>query len=349
VKKKIYIIIFCISLASYLSIFIPPDIFWLSGFITYFIPFVILFNLFLFLRDLKNQRILFLIPLGIIITGWGFINDTYQYPFKRDDGKIRILSYNTRVFNIYDEDMVRTLSPKKMTDWIRGTNSDVICLQEFYNEPGSKDFNTVRMINQAKKYNVYNLPVFTNRVGAQFGIAIFSRFPILQSGEISFTGNTQNQAIFADVVINTDTVRIYNLHLQSMHIDDNHMISYHGDLKDGVKNLYSRLKYGFIQRSQQVRSIKNHIKKCRYRIIVCGDLNDLPYSYSYHQLKSILKNSFTSVGRGFGFTYNGNLPFLRIDNQFYSENIKANSFVTMRNIRFSDHFPVIGTYTIAGR
>jgi endonuclease/exonuclease/phosphatase family metal-dependent hydrolase len=244
--------------------------------------------------------------------------------------------------------MVRNLYPEKMAGWIRSTQSDIICLQEFYNEPGDHVLNTVSMINRDKNYNVYNLPVFTNKIGAQFGIAIFSKFPILRTGEISFSGKTQNQAIYADVLIESDTVRIYNLHLQSMHIDDNHMIGYPGDLQEGFKDLSGRLKSGFIQRSLQVRLIKDNIKKCRYKIILCGDLNDLPYSYSYHQLKSILKNSFSSVGRGFGFTYNGNLPFLRIDNQFYSPGIKANSFVTLRSIRFSDHFPVIGTYTIHG-
>jgi endonuclease/exonuclease/phosphatase family metal-dependent hydrolase len=349
VKKKIYIIIFSVSLASYLSIFIPPDVFWFAGFMTYLIPLVVLFNFFLFIRYLKNQRLLFLVPLGIVIAGWGFINDTFQYPFKRAAGKIRVLSYNTRVFNIYDEGMVKNSYPKKMADWIRGNNPDVICLQEFYTETGGSDLNTIRLISPDKKYNFYNLPVFTNKIGAQFGIAIFSKYPVIQTGEIGFGGKTQNQAIFADIVIDSDTLRIYNVHLQSMHIDDNHMIGYPGDLQDGVKDLYGRLKFGFIQRSQQVRRVRDHISHCRYKIILCGDLNDLPYSYSYHQLKSVLKNSFSSVGRGFGFTYNGNLPFLRIDNQFYSPGIKANTFITYRKIRFSDHFPIMGTYTIAGR
>jgi endonuclease/exonuclease/phosphatase family metal-dependent hydrolase len=301
------------------------------------------------IRDIKNLRLSFLLPLGILSAGWGFLNDTYQYPLKREEGDIRILSYNIRVFNIYDPGAVSNMMPLRMTDWIRNSGSDIICLQEFYSDPNSPSVNTINLINRENDYHVYNLPVFTNRIGAQFGIVIFSRFPIIRTGEIRFERNTQNQAIYADVMINADTVRIYNLHLQSMHINDTHMMMDNSHLQEDVMNLYNRLKFGFVQRSLQVRDVKNNIEKCPYRVIVCGDLNDLPYSYSYHQLKNILKNSFTSAGKGFGFTYNGRLAFLRIDNQFYSEGIKAQSLKTDRDVRFSDHFPVIGTYSVVGR
>ena len=131
-----------------------------------------------------------------------------------------------------------------------------------------------------------------------------------------------------------------------MHIDEKELMSYENDLEVEVKDLFGRLKFGFIQRSKQIKTIKEHIMACPYRVIVCGDFNDLPYSYAYHQLKDILNNTFTKTGRGFGFTYNGKLPFLRIDNQFYSKGIQAVSFQTVKSMKYSDHFPIVGTYTL---
>ncbi len=345
-KKKVYIIVLVVSLSCYLSVFIPPRYLWIAGFITYLIPFVLMFNLFLLIRDVKNFKLSFLLPLFILILGWGFIVDTFHYSRQQPEGTIKIMSYNTRVFDIYDESKVNQGVPVKMTSWIRNTRADIICLQEFYTEPDPLRNNTLKMINAGNFYHVFDLPVFVNRVGARFGTVIFSHYPIINASGIRFSGKTQNQAIYADVVIGHDTVRIYNLHLQSMHIDEKELINYDGHMEEDVKDIFGRLKFGFIKRSDQIKTVKESILHCPYRVIVCGDFNDLPYSYAYHQLKNILHNSFTSAGNGFGFTYNGRLPFLRIDNQFYSDGIMVRTLQTVRSMKYSDHFPVIGTYNL---
>ncbi len=348
-KKRFYIFVIFLTLVCYFSVYIPPHFFWVAGFITYMIPFVILMNLFLLIQEARKLSLFFLIPLALLIAGWSFIQDTFHYSGGvTHSGKIRVLSYNIRVFDIYDQPSVDCRIPEKMADWIQQTHSDIICLQEFYTEPGTGSRNTLRLINHDKSYYVYDKPVYTNRIGAQFGTVIFSHYPIINQGQIPFEGNTQNQAIFADVIIQSDTVRIYNLHLQSMHIDEKNLMNYEGNLEGEMKDLFGRLKYGFIQRSVQIGTIREHIMHCPYRVIVCGDFNDLPYSFAYHQLKSILHNSFTEVGRGFGFTYNGKLPFLRIDNQFYGKGVQVISFKTEKKMSYSDHFPIIGTYNLTG-
>jgi len=82
-------------------------------------------------------------------------------------------------------------------------------------------------------------------------------------------------------------------------------------------------------------------------VICAGDFNELPYSFSYQMLKRHLRNSFEESGRGFGFTYNGNtLSMLRIDNQFYSAPLRSVDFQTVDSVKFSDHFPLKGSYII---
>ena len=345
-KKQVYILNIALSLLCFVSVRIPPHILWLAGFITYLIPFMLILNMVLLIRDLKNLRISFIVPLTIIILGWGFIRETISIHSGNKVGELKIMSFNVKAFNIYDVDMVKNDVPRRMAEWIKNQNSDILCIQEFYSESSTSGLNTIQLINVGNTYDIVNLPVYTNRIGAQFGNIIFSRYPIINSGQIKFDKPTQNQAIFADVIIHSDTVRIYDLHLQSLYIDDKELMNFDVDIEKEFRNLYSRMKFGFIQRSYQVEAIKKHILKCPYRIIVCGDFNDLPYSYTYTQLKDILKNSFVNVGKGLGFTYNGKLPFLRIDNQFFSNGVRAISFQTVKKMKYSDHFPIVGTYTV---
>jgi endonuclease/exonuclease/phosphatase family metal-dependent hydrolase len=109
-------------------------------------------------------------------------------------------------------------------------------------------------------------------------------------------------------------------------------------------NVADKLKYGFISRAKQVQSLTAHMAACPYKHIICGDINDIPYSYTYFTLRSKLKNAFEEAANGFGFSYNGKLFFLRIDNQFYSEGLETKSYATHREINYSDNFPVRASY-----
>jgi len=105
------------------------------------------------------------------------------------------------------------------------------------------------------------------------------------------------------------------------------------------------LRRGFISRAKQIKDLLSSIEECKYKLILCGDLNELPYSYTYFALRNLLDNAFEKAGNGFGFTYNGKLFFLRIDNQFFSKEISIHKFMTHRNVDFSDHFPLTATYS----
>ena len=90
----------------------------------------------------------------------------------------------------------------------------------------------------------------------------------------------------------------------------------------------------------------DHIELSPYKVLLCGDLNDLPYGNTYMRLSKLLVNAFEMKGRGFGFTYNGKIPFLRIDNQFVDKSIAVNQFAVFRNVKYSDHFPIWANYTL---
>ena len=151
-------------------------------------------------------------------------------------------------------------------------------------------------------------------------------------------------SIYADVLSGKDTIRIYNTHLESMSINVENVVNT-DRLAQSYKDTGYRLRSGFISRSQQINGLVKSIKQCGHKIILCGDLNELPYSYPYFSLRSVLDNSFEKAGNGFGFTFNGKLFFLRIDNQFFSKDINVHKFMTHRNVDYSDHFPLMASYS----
>lgn len=291
-------------------------------------------------------------PLLAILLSWNHIRATFQLTlFSSPEKGIKVLSYNTRVFNVYNHlgKKDKWKSTKDMTKWIVDGNFDIMCFQEFYYEPLNKNFNTIKNLKAKNKYNHYFYKTLTNRSDGQFGLAIFTKYKILNKGVINFNKKINNQIIYVDLKIKADTVRVYNCHLISNNLDDSEMPdSDNSTKKNGskIKKLASVLKKGFAKRANQIDSLIKDIDKCPYKIILCGDLNDLPYSYTYKKLKSNLDNCFEQKGNGMGFSYNGKIPFLRIDQIFVSEQIQTKSFVTHFKVKYSDHFPISTTLVI---
>ena len=144
-----------------------------------------------------------------------------------------------------------------------------------------------------------------------------------------------------------DTVRIYNMHLQSIAFAPNDY-KYIEDLQSDVenediersKNILRRLKLAFIKRAKQSELISASISSCHFPIIVCGDFNDTPASYTYHTISQNLNDAFVESGNGLGRSYVGKFPSFRIDYILHSDKFKAHNFKTIRE-ELSDHFPVV--------
>ena len=150
------------------------------------------------------------------------------------------------------------------------------------------------------------------------------------------------------LLIEQDTIRVINVHLESMGliIAPRNLVNPE-KAKSSALTILRKLKVGTFERSEQNRKLVAFIDASPNPVICAGDFNDLPYTYSYQLLKSRMKNSFEESGKGFGFTYGGKLlRNLRIDNQFYTSPVASTKFETLYKIKFSDHYPLRGEYTI---
>ena len=333
-----FVVIF-ILLISYLAVYIPPDKFWIPSFFGLAFPFFVAGNiLFIIFWAIVKPRFLFF-SLVAVLMGWGFINRYMQISSRNTDMVgIKVVSYNIQ--NFAGKKMAdQKASANKILGYLNEQNADIICLQDVH-LGNNKIFNVANAAKNLKSIGHYHFA----RSGSSFGQVTFTSYPIIKMGEIRYK-RSSNMAIFTDVKIDSDTVRIFNLHLQSYRIDpreyeiiDSPGIDEEEDIKE-IREIGGKLKRAFQMRAEQVREIKRVIDGTHYPVIICGDFNDTPVSYTYQQMRGNLNDAFVGSGKGFARTYIGKLPSFRIDNILHSDKFKSYNFQA-NNFRASDHLPV---------
>jgi len=311
-------------LASFAIPFISPKTLPVLSVLSLAVPLLlfihVLFILYWWLVGVKKQ---FLLSALCILLAIFFSYFPYKFSEKNviSGNNFSVMNYNVRLFNKYqwiEDDNI----PQKISEFIKHNNSDILTLQELY---PSTDIN----IDYPYKYIEYR----GNK--KNFGQAIYSKYKIINKGSLDFT-HSNNNAIFADILRGNDTIRIYNLHLESLGIIPNK--DYLGE-KDSEK-MIKRLSNSFVKQQDQVEKFNTHRDQCKYKIIISGDFNNTAYSWAYHKIKSDLKDTFIESGKGFGKTYDFNKYPLRIDFILVDEYFKVNKHKNF-DVKYSDHFPII--------
>ncbi|MFD1063483.1 endonuclease/exonuclease/phosphatase family protein [Winogradskyella litorisediminis] len=313
-------------LIAYILPYIPPKTFSLLSVLSLAVPGLIVLNIIFFLYWLFNVKKQMILSLVVLILGFNYIISIYKFTgskSKDDAGNFSVMSYNVRLFNRYDW-LPETDVDSKIKDFITKENPSIVSFQEYRVMPNFR----------LKGYHKYE---YLSGRKLKTGQAIFSKFPIINSGSISFP-NTSNNAIYVDVAKKNDTIRIYNLHLQSSRVSTK--VS---DLqKEGSEELTKRIGNVFQMQQSQAELVLGHMKKCPYKVIITGDFNNTAYSYIYGKLKGNFKDAFNVAGNGFGKTlsYNG-IP-LRIDFILVDTEFDVNGFKNY-SIKLSDHYPIKAT------
>ena len=345
--KIFNIVLVIVTLIAYASPYVSPADAWLAGFLSLAIPGLLVLHAFLLAYYIVQRKKWYIFPLISLILGYQYLLVSFSVstPGTVNNGAFTVLSYNVRVFNTYKHLQNEKASNKTMLESLADQAADIKCVQEYYNDDSSPRFNATSRLSKQGEYQAYIQPTLVNRIGAEFGLAIFSRYPIKGEGVVALT-DSAHFAMYADIQTDQGMIRIYNVHLQSMSIDENDLSDFER-ARNNYPTIFHKLKSGFISRAAQIDHLLSHIEASPYPVAVCGDFNDIPYSYTYFTLRRQLHNAFERAGNGWGFSYNGKLFFLRIDNQFFSEALQVHEYKTLRDVTYSDHFPVKTQYTFA--
>jgi len=209
---------------------------------------------------------------------------------------------------------------------------DVFCIQEYKAKSGEHDNTSSYM------------EFFPYVAKGKDDMVIFSRFPILRTKTISF-GETNNSAQWAEVNIRGKRIRVINVHLQTTGINRTlrqaAKADYQGELVEHnrvLRMIYGNYTQGMVIRGQQADLIAAERDDSKQPCIVCGDFNDVPYSYVYRTVKGPLVDGFRECGSGYMYTFRGNKQ-TRIDYIFHDERLKGQTYYK-QNLTYSDHLPV---------
>ena len=334
VDKIIYIlnvVLALLLLLSYFLPYLPPKTFSILSVISLGVVFLVLINLLFFVYWLLRLKRQFFLSLVILIIGYVMYGTFYEFSTAetvKEEKAIKVMNYNVRMFNLY-EWIPQNDIDTKILDFIKTESPDVLSIQEFHPNQ-NMDFSFF-------KYKYERLSGKKTKSGQ----VIFSKYPIVNSGSIEFP-NTSNNAIFADIVNGKDTIRVYNIHLESMHINTN----VDSLKKEKSERLFKRVGKTFEMQQLQTEQFLNHKAACKYKMIICGDFNNTSFSYVYRRIKGDhLVDTFKEAGNGFGRTYNFKFFPIRIDYILADETFAVNAFKTYKEL-YSDHYPIMATLSL---
>lgn len=330
-----------------LSVWVNPQILAIPAYLGLFFPYLLLLNLlfvvfWLFLRD----RWVFLSLAFILLVG-GQVLNTFACNLS-DSTKnakaspvLTVVSYNTMACGQF----VKKGNP--VLDYIVRENPDVVCMQEFAVSKYKEYLQMADVKRILKDYPYSHIEFIIDNKYKQMGIATFSKFPIVNKVNLNIESRF-NMAIYSDIAVNGDMVRVYNCHLESNKLTEGDVKMQSDLMKDfdtkraGVyaELVSKKLAEAYRLRASQAHQIAASLGESAYPVLLCGDFNDVPVSYAYHTIRGErLKDAFIENSWGFGLTFQKSLMNVRIDYIMHDDDFVAGDFHVDKS-KFSDHYPI---------
>ncbi|HTD94791.1 MAG TPA: endonuclease/exonuclease/phosphatase family protein [Chitinophagaceae bacterium] len=235
----------------------------------------------------------------------------------------------------------------RMMEQIQEQNADILCMQEFFTSLAPDWYANLSYISKHFNYPYYCFSHDDDGDKHFFGNVIFSRYPIIDSGIIRYPRPALPESlVHADIKVNDDTIRVYTTHLQSLQLQpsDYEKIDRIKEGDDGIvsnsKTIFSKLRTGISYRKLQVDVIEQVLGDSPLPMIFCGDLNDVPNSYTYFTVRGNMQDAFLKKGFGVGRTFTALSPTLRIDYIFAEKNFRIDQFHRIVK-NYSDHYMLV--------
>jgi endonuclease/exonuclease/phosphatase family metal-dependent hydrolase len=341
------VVVAAAMLLSYLAVIINPEKITLPAYFGLAYPYLLLVNLIFIIGWGVKLKKEVLISAVVLLLGLTHMNNFIQFGKKKTgEFDFSVTSYNVRLFSRWEEEDEEEV---KIITLLEQALPDIICFQEFYPTYGLRNVEFTFVDALDPDYH-FHLKLLNNSGNKSPGILTISKYPIISKGDIVHP-ESASLTIYSDIVIGSDTIRVYNNHLQSFRLRrmENSLLEEIAEVRDSerineIKGLSLSLKQGFVQRASQSKLVKEHIKNSPYPVIVCGDFNDTPVSYSYRKIRKGLEDAFVDSGTGAGFTYKDKYPSNRIDYILFDTDFECEGFDLTR-INYSDHYPITGFFS----
>ena len=284
--------------------------------LVYALPVLIIGNIILLVYWLVLRRWHWaLMPFITLLCCIPYIGTLYQFggpdeAVEKQPG-LKIATYNVALFGreasgFMAQDILSEMKKQKV---------DILCFQEYSDQSGDK--------KNSDSYKEY----FPYMVMGQSDMVVYSRYPIVRSKNIPFE-MTNNSAMWVEVKVNDQVFRVYNAHMETTGIN--------GTL---LRALYGNYTIGMMARAGQANVLAMDMRESEVPVIVCGDFNDVPYSYVYNTMLGDKVDGFKECGSGYMYTFRGGKKNVRIDYIFHDKVFKGLTYYK-KELTYSDHYPV---------
>ncbi len=341
---------------------------WFINLVALLLPFLLVLQIGFFIFWLFAKRKLVWIPVITLLLCWNLIGSLIGFhpaakKKSKEDTDFRVATWNTHLFNFFENNGKLDAGMMKEA---KDFHADVFAVQEFVFSLDSSSSITLDKVKQRlgfkyvvaandRAFGVHTNYKQRNERYHPFCVAIFSNHPILQWKKVQSLKEYNHTFLWADILVNTDTVRIFNIHLQSMHFGRNEYAFIENidqqdmdNVQSGSKNIIRKMRSAYMLRAGQALDVKKEIEQSPYPVIVCGDMNDVPNSFAYQTISKNLYDSYTEKGWGIGRTFQFLSPTLRIDYVLHSKQVELKHVQIIRPSP-GDHNPVIADFKIPGK
>jgi endonuclease/exonuclease/phosphatase family metal-dependent hydrolase len=283
-------------------------------------------------------------------------NTQKQFNYSKNSSTLRILQWNVSSWGLSNKSQSPQTNYGPLTvALIKEQQPDILCFQEFLER---KDWYSKKLNLDAFKQMGYPYSFFVKSIGEigilKSGVVIVSRYPITDT--MSYTYGEYDAAehlIYADIMVNQQKIRVFTTHLQSVKFNDGEysaVTKIKKNDKDGLKDsktIVHKLKYAYRYRQTQAEMVQQKISESPYPVIICGDFNDVPNSYTYFTIRGNLQDAFVQKGTGLGRTFQYLSPTLRIDYILADKKFGVSQYRCIK-VPYSDHYPVVADFNLAG-
>ncbi|MFN8309401.1 MAG: endonuclease/exonuclease/phosphatase family protein [Chitinophagales bacterium] len=357
-RRKLFLSFNALALMAYAmslaAAFISPERCWWLAFAGLAFPILVVALMLIEIPAAIFGSKLFFVNALVLALSWPVIQKVFNISFSSSNQKkvwLTVLTYNVKNFDLYNWSG-NLQTRRKIFDLLKAQHADVLCFQEFYTDPVAHP--NLEYLRDSLQYPfVYFKPsyayIYSNeneqKRPLSWGLAIFSRYPIVDSGYVTLQKNESGQCIFAGLNVGGQRLRVYNTHLHSVHLDYDDYDTL-DELRETqntqwtrVRNILRKLRRANRKRALQAEIIAAHIRRYKQPRLLCGDFNDVPVSYAAHRIGANLRDAFCDAGSGIGNTFANPIGFFRIDYVLYDPSLRAASYACIRQ-PLSDHYPV---------
>jgi endonuclease/exonuclease/phosphatase family metal-dependent hydrolase len=334
---------------------LPPEKFWFIGYLSISFPYLVLVlcvTMVLWLFSSRHRKYFFISAIGLALgfkqIGVLFSLQSDGFSLKKKSGDIRVLTWNVMSFYGFKSgDKEREKNADRIFDFVKEVNPDIICMQEYGQFEDPKLGRSYMKQMEKMGYSHYVLSRDYSRVVYSYssGLAIFSKYPIVGKERIPYRSSAES-LLYADIALAKDTFRVFTTHLQSYRFSNEELAEIER-IKETEKprwmqskSLLSKMQRAFRNRGAQVDQALPYLKNSPHPVIIGLDMNDVPNSYAYWNVRGGRKDAFLEKGFGIGRTYMSILPTLRIDYIFTDPRLEVRQMKILEK-PYSDHLPVI--------